>query len=250
MRIRRLFMCVAVMGLVMGMSAAATKADGDPGGRLQTPVGGGTPSADNYFTLVPFGVTDLSEGCSYDGTTEDCTLKNQSSNNWTWVTLTSSEKLSCFDEEGNPNVTVTTNLFQNAYCTNNAGGYAVLNFNGVVYSSALSEFLGDEQDSLVGCVPVDGGGCTLPAVQTAILALPAFSSNCQAGNGSIPGVLVGCDFEFVLGPGPDGGQDGGDWVAGTTFVGIAPEPSTFGMLLAGLVGLPFVLRRRKSVVSA
>ncbi len=177
---------------------------------------------------------------------EDCTLKNQSSNNWTWVTLTSNEKLQCFDDEGNPNFTVTTNLFQNAYCTNNDAGYAVLNFNGTVYSSALSEFLGDEQDSLIGCVPVDGGGCTLPAVQTAILALAAFSSNCQPGNGSIPGVLVGCDFEFLLGPGPDGSN----WTAGTTFVGIAPEPSTFGMLLAGLVGLPFALRRRKSVVSA
>ena len=244
MRTCRLFMGLVLMGLVVGMSAAVAKADGDPAGRLQGPNGGGTPGADNEFSLAAFGTTG--GGCSYDGTTEDCVLKNQSSNNWTWVTLTSSDVLPCFDSMGNPNVVVSTDLFQSAYCTNNAAGDAVLNFSGVVYSSNLARFLSDEQDSLIGCVPVGGAGCTLPAVQTPIVELPAFSSDCQAGNGSTPGVLVGCDFEFLLGPGPDGNN----WPTGTTFDGVAPEPSTLGMLLAGLVGLPFAIRRRKSAVSA
>jgi hypothetical protein len=244
MRMGQLSKWLILIAFAVAVSAAVAKADGDPSSRWQAPGGGGTPGVDNEFNLAAFGTTG--GGCTFDGSTEDCILKNQSNTDWTWATLTSTEVLPCLDGMGNPNITVSTNMFQNASCSNNEAGDAVLNFSGVVYNGAINTLLSVVNESLGACNPFDDPTCNATFIQTELVSGPPFKGDCSPSGGSVPGVLIGCDFEILLGPGPDGG----DWMPGTGFAGVAPEPSTFGMLLMGLVGLPFAVRRRKSAISA
>lgn len=239
--------------LAAGMTGAVAHADGtDPQGRWQAPGNGGTPGVGNEFSLPAFPTTGTigpidNTGCiagedASGNETLDCTLKNQSNNNWTEATITSSDAVPCSD------VMVSTNMFLNAGCMQNAAGDAVLAFSGVQYSASNLTFLGLAPASLDGCNPSADPDCNVTYVQTGLLQPgPAgqpspFIGNCSPSAGSVPGVPIGCDFEIILGAGPDG-----DWPAGTSFSVIAPEPSTVALLLIGLASLPFVIRRRKLI---
>jgi hypothetical protein len=238
MRTCRLFMWLILMALVVGMSAAVAKADGDPSGKLQAPVIGGTPTVDNEFSLAPFGQT--STGCTFDGTNEDCVLKNGSNTNWTWASITAGQAVPC-DE-----VNFTTDLFAAVSCKNDPiTGDPTITVSGVNYSPSTNALLATVSGALGACDPGSNPSCTIPNIQTFELSNPLFAPNCQPSGSYLPGVLIGCDFEFELGPGPDG-----NWDPNTPFNVVAPEPSTLAMLLTGLVGLPFAVRRRKSIIAA
>lgn len=249
MRMSRIGVWGLAMVLGTGISATVAHADGtDPQGKFQAPPISGTPGVTNVFSLPSFGSTGTGctftngpDGLATDGT-EDCIFKNQSNFNWTYVTLYTSQDTPC-----GPSLPFTTNLFESVSCSNDpTTGNATFVFSGVNYSATTTSFLAD-MASLVpaGCNPANSPQCDITDIQTPIIELQQFAGNCTPDNadGIFPGVPIGCDFEFNFSPGPD---DAGDWVVGTTFDAVAPEPSTIGLLLSGLVGLPFVRRRRKS----
>lgn len=250
MRITRVGMWVMAVVLVGGLSAVVAHADGiDPQGKFQAPPISGTPGVGADFSLAAFGST--SPGCTFtngpdglpaDGT-EDCILKNQSSFNWTYVTLTTSQDTPC-----GPSIPFTTDLFENVSCSNDAKtGDATFVFSGVNYSAPQAAFLSDVANLIpAGCSPATNPACDLTDIQTGLIENQAFSGNCQPdnANGIFPGVPVGCDFEFNFSP----GADGGNWALGTTFDVAAPEPSTLGILAIGLGALMFAGWRRKALI--
>jgi PEP-CTERM motif len=239
MRTCRLSMWLVLVGLVVGMSAAVAKADGDPKGQLQAPGMGGTPGVDNSFSLAPFGET--SPGCTFDGTNETCTFKNQSSDDWQWATITAGASIPCAD------INFTTTLFDNPVtCTNDPiTGDPTITVSGVNYSPSVQALINGLPGQLATCADPNSPTCTITSLQTTDLSNPNVAPNCAPSGGYFPGVLIGCDFQFILGPGDDG-----TWPLDTPFSVVTPEPSTFGMLLTGLVGLPFAVRRRKPQISA
>lgn len=250
MRSTRVAMWAAALILVGGVSARIAHADGvDPQGKFQAPSNGGTPGVGADFSLAAFGST--SPGCTFtngpDGSptdgTEDCILKNQSTFNWTYFTLTTSQDTPC-----GPLIPFTTDLFENVSCSNDpTTGDAKFIFSGVNYSAPAAAFLSDVANLVpTGCSPTTDPDCNITDIQTGLIEQTAFSGNCQPdnANGVFPGVPIGCDFEFVFSP----GADGGNWALGTTFDGAAPEPSTFGILVMGLAALMFAGRRRKAFI--
>jgi len=243
MRVTKALMLMIAMIVVVGLCAVAAHADGDPTSKVQAPTIGGTPGVSNEFPLAPFGQT--SNGCSFtdgpDGAsdgTEDCTFKNQSDNNWTWLQITTSESLPCGEiQQSSP-----TSLFENATCTQTDSG-DILYYSGVNYSPSTNALLGAVNTLLSACDPSEDPNCNATDIQTPLVEASEFSGNCAPSGSYLPGVLIGCDFEIELGP----SVDPSDWQLLTSFYVVAPEPSTLGMLLAGLPMLPFALRRRKSV---
>jgi len=249
MRVIRVITWALAMVLAGGMTAAVVQADGtDPQGKFQGLPGGGTPGVGDEFTLAAFGTSQ--GGCVFangpdgmaDDGTETCTFKNQSNTNWTWATITSSAAVPCLTEDGSSNIQVSTNLFENASCSNLDNGDAVMTFSGVNYNASATLLISGVNNTYLSCQALGGGpDCNVPAIQTPLVE-DQDAADCSASGTYVPGVLVGCDFQIILGPSPDPG----DWPLGTSFSVIAPEPSTAGLLLTGLVALPFAVRRRKS----
>jgi hypothetical protein len=236
MQVRRLGILMVAAVLVAGVSAGVARADGtDPQGKFQAPTNGGTPGVGNEFDLAPFGTT--AGGCTFDGTNEDCVLKNQSSNNWTWVQITAGADIPCGD------ISFTTTLFLNENCTNDpTTGDPTIYLSGVNYSPENLVLFSSVSALQGACVPSTDPTCTPTHIQTELIdAGPPFALNCTPSGGFVPGVLMGCDFEVLLSPGPD---DTGTWPTGTPFSVVAPEPSTIGLILTGIIGLPFARRRK------
>ncbi|HUJ30305.1 MAG TPA: hypothetical protein VLY23_03425 [Candidatus Acidoferrum sp.] len=256
MMIRRLLMLAAVGALIVGMSPSAVRADStgtDPQGKFQSPVGGGTPGVGEQFNLT-FGVSDPSVGCtastdSGGNITEDCIAKNLSGFNWTSVTISSTVMVPCSEV-----TVVPSDLFTSSNCTNNDGG-TQLNWWGVNYSTNDNNFLAavDAEASL--CNPHNPltPTCTDSAIQESLDNVDGglLPDICTAGDGpaadgSVPGVLDGCDFELQLGVGPDGG----DWANRTPFTVKGTEPSGLVLSVVGLAGLVYYRRKRDLAASS
>jgi hypothetical protein len=240
MRMSRFSLWAAVVILAVGMTAAVAHADGtDPQGKFQNPNNGGTPGVDNEFSLPAFGSSG--PGCTWNvggDQTEDCVLKNQSNTNWTWVNITVGADVAC------GSIMFTTDLFSNPVsCTNNADNTTTILLTGVNYSPQNTALFTTANTALSACNPVGNPNCTITNIQTELVESPLFSGNCVPGNGYFPGVLIGCDFEIELGP----GADGGNWPIGASINVVAPEPPAIALLLIGLAGLPFAVRRHKSL---
>lgn len=248
MRMSRLMFVALAVSFAVAMAAGAAHADGtDPQGKFQAPVIGGTPGVPNEFSLPAFPSSGTvgpigSTGCtasedSMGNETEDCVLKNQSPTNWTWVEITIGADVPC------GSVIFTTDLFSNPVNCTNTSDSTTIDLNGVNYSPSNNALFSTVNSALGACNPTNNPACNPTNVQTALVENALFSGNCNPdpADGYFPGVLIGCDFEVEFGP----GADGGDWPAGAPIGVVAPEPGSLPMLLTGLLGLPFVVRRRK-----
>lgn len=254
MMVRRLLTAVAIAGICLGLSTLTARADStgtDPQGKFQSPVGSGTPGVGQNFE-VTFGVTDASTGCTATGSgdtlVEDCIAKNLSGNDWSSVSYSSMTFVDC------STVTVAaSDLFEHESCSN-AGGGTTLNWWGLNLSAADTDFLNDMDNLSTHCFALHGGGDSACSVANLEVQNDDLDANANAqfdnvclpgagiGDGSMPGVFNGCDFEFQLSPGPDGG----DWAPDMMGTVSGPEPSTFALATFGIAGLGW-FRRKKFV---
>ncbi|HTS13451.1 MAG TPA: PEP-CTERM sorting domain-containing protein [Candidatus Limnocylindrales bacterium] len=250
MMVRRLLTALAIAGICLGLSTLTARADstaGDPQGKVQNPPIIGTPVVtSSNFDLLPdgFGIDSPANDqyCSFDSgaDTETCTVQNGTNFNWSSLTLIGDDSTSC------DSISLSTNLFLNSSCSKNDSGQTVLNFWGVQYSDSTQNLVNLSNTLLTYCNP-SSPNCDLDHVEAPLTSNNGpYSGDCLPSTDplNVPGVLVGCDVQIILGP----GADGGNWQTGAPWDAQAPEPAALQFVLFGVAGLGLLSLKRRSAL--